>query len=259
MIDDITGMEFCDIISASLSGQFCERVKAANERRKKRIQEIGYEAYHNEYEARKNQILYEATLKGNVENAKNLLIMSKLGKRFFQRTLENFRVNDNNQYAFDVCCDIANGKRVKGVILSGSHGIGKTHLAAGIINKMASEGQKAYFGNITDIISEVMDNLKSGTDKVISRFLDGKLLVIDDLGAENSSNMSMEILYKIINRAYEGNKIIIITTNLSEYEFTARYGIRISSRLHEMSEWIRYSDDDNRLEFVKSTEPTPFN
>jgi DNA replication protein DnaC len=252
--------EFCSILPKDLGpGRLDQKnFMAAHERVEKKIAEMGFDAYMDMREAEEERILREAQNKDSAELITKLLEKSNLGKKFFTRTFDTFEVKDENEKAWAICYDIAAGKRKRGVVLSGHHGIGKTHLAAAVVNWMASKGHSVRFGNIVDIVEKVKDGFKTGTEEVIKNILNADLLVIDDLGAEHSKNESNwidELLYKIINRAYEDDKTLIITTNLSDIELTGRYNQRIISRIREMCEVIEYSGDDHRFEATDEKTP----
>jgi DNA replication protein DnaC len=248
---DLTGIVFLESFCSALTGEVEKRFRAAIERRAARIAEIGYPAYRAEVDAIKQRIIAESNQSAQVNYAKALLEKSGLGEKFFTRTFMSFRATPQNEYALNSCIDLVEGRREKGIIISGSHGIGKTHLAAAVVNAMANKGRQAYFRNIVDLVDEIKDSFKSGTERVIDRIFDASFIVLDDLGAEHTktdSGFIDSLLYKIVNRAYEDNKTLIITTNLDEYDFAKRYNTRIVSRLHEMCDSIRYEEQDQRLE-----------
>lgn len=130
-------MEFLNVMP---EGPFKEKMKAATLRNKARIAEIGYTAFKVNSEADKERMLREAAKADTVAQTKAILEGSGLGKRFFERTFDTFKVNPENEQAFDACYAIANGTRKQGIILKGSQGIGKTHLAAAVINWLQIEG-----------------------------------------------------------------------------------------------------------------------
>ncbi len=252
-------MEFLNVMP---EGPFKEKMKAAALRNKARIAEIGYTAFKVNSEVDKERMLREAAKADTVAQTKAILEGSGLGKRFFERTFDTFKVNPENEQAFDACYAIANGTRKQGIILKGSQGIGKTHLAAAVINWLADRGRKVSFENMVKLIKKVQDSFNTGTESVIKRFLDCDVLVLDDLGAEAVKNEGWlkSLLYEILNTAYEDEKTVIITTNLDNLSMTERYGDRITSRISEMCEWIEYHDADHRREFepLDDDEPTPF-
>lgn len=258
MSADLAKIEFTDeFISQLGDGPFKDGMKAAAERRKKKIAEIGYPAYRAAYDAETKRRLEAAEQHAHAKYAISLLKNSGLGEKFFTRTFDAFRATPHNETALDACAAIANGSSKKGVIISGPHGIGKTHLAAAVVIYMANHGNQVSFKNIVDLVDEVKDSFKTGTEAVINRILDASVIVLDDLGAEHVSkdnNWIDSLLYKIVNHAYEGNKTLVITTNLDEFDFAKRYNPRIVSRLHEMCDWIAFSERDARMEGFETTE-----
>jgi len=187
---------------------------------------------------------------------------SGLKKKFFTRTFYTFDCTEKNETAFNVCLDIVEGRRTKGVIISGPQGIGKTHLSAAIVNRYAEKGRKATFSNYVRFVKKVQGSFKTGTEPVIEALLDAEVAVIDDLGAEEVKEDSRawhdNLLYDVLNSAYEAEIIIIITTNLSDQNFAMRYNPRIVSRLHEMCDWVEYSERDRRTDMIETNEKMPF-
>jgi DNA replication protein DnaC len=227
---------------------------------KARIAEVGYAAMRAEMDADKERRLNESVKTEAAERVMKLLQKSGIGKRFYERTFKTFKVDPENRKAWQACYDIASGKRTRGVILKGEKGIGKTHLAAAVINWLANEGRRVSFGNIVDVIKRVQNSFDGGTENVVKQILDCEVLVLDDLGAEYVSDKGAgwlkNLLYEILNKAYEDDKTVIITTNIDNLSMTDRYGDRITSRLSEMCEWIEYGGADRRFE--KCEEKTPF-
>lgn len=65
-------------------------------------------------------------------------------------------------------------------------------------------------------------------------------LVIDDLGAEydDARGMFRSDIDQIVDTFYQGERELLITTNLEADEIEARYGDRITDRLAEAGAWI---------------------
>jgi len=70
-------------------------------------------------------------------------------------------------------------------------------------------------------------------------------LIIDDLGAEKSTEFSITTLYIILDRRIRELKTTIITTNLSMSQIEEHLGARIASRLSEMKN-IKINMPDHR-------------
>ena len=264
---ELTQVDTLEVFCSKLvEGPFKDGMINSMNRVNARIAEIGWPAVYAENEAEKEKILKRGQQEQDAKHSKELILQrlkdSGLGKKFFSRTFLTFEATESNDAAFTACMEIASGKRHRGIVISGANGIGKTHLAGAIVNACASKGRKVSFGNIVDIASEVKDSFKTGTAKVFAKLMDCEVLIIDDLGAEHSrhdNTWSEELLYKIINTAYESDKILVITTNIHNKRFSQEYGDRLTSRIEEMTDWIEYIDHDRRRAANSDYQEAPAN
>ncbi len=121
------------------------------------------------------------------------------------------------------------------IVLTGNPGCGKTHLAIAMMRHTGS----GKFITIPDLLLQIRDTFNSGnllTEKeLIEDFSKEGFLVLDDLGAEKSSEYSITTLYLILNRRINDEKKTVITTNLSMQKISEALGDRISSRLSGMN------------------------
>ena len=223
------------IMRDTLGDEAVERLNAAREEKISRMGEAQYIlTIREEHDARLLKELEEA----NTRKAQKLLEISGLGKRFFNRTFESFETNDKNEKAYKAARGVVTG-RIKGVLLTGSNGIGKTHLAAAIVNELTAQGKIVRFGNLVELMDRYGDNV-----------MDSDLIVIDDLGQEYAVGYKSDdvkvYLYKLINKLYEQERGIVITTNLNADQTEEKYGAAVLSRLQEMCEFIGYEDEDQR-------------
>lgn len=99
-----------------------------------------------------------------------------------------------------------------GLIFCGDPESGKTFLAACIANAVIDAGYSSFFVNVTQITAfQTPEELRNLFEHIESC----DLLVIDDLGAERSTDYSQERVYSAIDRRYNTGKPFIVTTNLS--------------------------------------------
>lgn len=92
----------------------------------------------------------------------------------------------------------------------------------------------AKFVNFSDLMLEVKASFDSSDiteQDVIRKYTRYNILVVDDIGAEKSSDYTQAVIYSILNKRYEDMKPTIITTNLSSGDITGSYGSRILSRI----------------------------
>jgi len=82
-------------------------------------------------------------------------------------------------------------------------------------------------------------------EEIVNFYSDMDFLIIDDLGAEKSTEFSITTLYIILDRRIRELKTTIITTNLSMSQIEEHLGARIASRLSEMKN-IKINMPDHR-------------
>lgn len=105
-------------------------------------------------------------------------------------------------------------KEGKGLLLYGGVGCGKTYAAASIANALVDKEIPAMvtnFARIANKLQEKFDKKQAYLDS-LNKF---DLLVIDDLGAERSTEFMQEIVYNVVDARYRSGLPMIITTNLS--------------------------------------------
>jgi DNA replication protein DnaC len=107
------------------------------------------------------------------------------------------------------------------IVLSGSVGTGKTHLAAAVANATLENGhQTVMFAVVPDLLDHLRATFDPSRgvdyDKRFNDIRDTFLLVLDDLGTENATPWAKEKLYQIINHRYNQQLPTVITTNQAE-------------------------------------------
>ncbi|MCI6733506.1 MAG: ATP-binding protein [Clostridiales bacterium] len=129
------------------------------------------------------------------------------------------------------------GEIRKNVVISGSVGTGKSHLAACIANELIANNYNVVFVSACELDTIFIKYHTAPVyDKAfyLSLLCGCDLLVIDDLGAEPIfKNVTLEYLLLILSERLTKNMPYIITTNLSQEQLLDRYGDRILSRLND--------------------------
>jgi DNA replication protein DnaC len=149
----------------------------------------------------------------------------------------------------------------KGLVFFGPPGVGKTHLAAGLLKAVIREkGARGYFFQTTELLRLVRETYNRGVDEtemdVLRPVLEADVLVLDDLGVEKTSEWVHETLGLVINSRYNAKRSTIITSNLVDAvdphdkdfinSFMMQLGQRTRSRLLEMCEWVEVQGADIR-------------
>lgn len=118
------------------------------------------------------------------------------------------------------------------LLLMGTFGCGKTHLAAAIANKVLELGIPTLFLTVPDLLDWLRYSYGSQEGSFEERFEEIRnihLLVLDDLGTQNTTPWAEEKLYQILNHRYTHHLPTVITTNQVMNEIEGR----IRSRLQD--------------------------
>ena len=228
--------------------------------------------YWLEYEveqARKQQEEEERERRAAYQvKVEKLFSQSQLGERFKNRIFENYQVTPEKQEAYNTTLKYATKfdqykKAGTGLIISGTYGTGKSHLAAAITIKLINQGVPVIFGtmiNLLDKIKESYGKRKIGETEgdLVEMYSKVDLLVIDDLGKGKLTDWVLEKLYLIINNRYENNLPLVITSNYNIEGLTDRLSQldngkidrdtaeAITSRLWEMCRGLPMNFSDYR-------------
>src|SRR4029453_13211346 len=137
----------------------------------------------------------------------------------------------------------------KGLFFLGKPGLGKTHLSVAILKEVVKRtNAKALFYDVRELLKDIRNTynpvVRSTELQVIQPVMEAELLVLDDIGAEKTSEWVEETLNLIVNTRYNERRATIFTSNhpksddLSDPDsLLFRIGFRMRSRLHEMCEF----------------------
>jgi DNA replication protein DnaC len=146
----------------------------------------------------------------------------------------------------------------KGLVLYGPQGVGKTHIAVGILKDVVrNKGARGYFFETRELLKLVRDTYNRSVEEtemdVLKPVLEADLLVLDDLGAERTSEWVQETLGLVVNTRYNTRRPTVFTSNLLDLAdstdprgFIFQLGARTRSRLIEMCDWVEIQGVDVR-------------
>jgi DNA replication protein DnaC len=165
----------------------------------------------------------------------------------------------------------------KGLLITGTIGTGKTHLAVGILKELIlAKGVPCLFYDYRELLKEIQnsynDSVKTTELDVLRPVFETEVLVLDELGAVKPTEWVWDTVSLILNTRYNDNRTTIITTNFPDEagqdpyanpasEFARaqrsvrretlgdRIGERMRSRLHEMCRIIKLEGTDFRQKF----------
>ena len=166
---------------------------------------------------------------------------SLMDERLLDVSFDSFRKTNDNAYNLKLCLRYANHfdemlAKNQGLLFYGGVGTGKTFAAACIANHLLNQRIPVIMTSFVKLL-ESMQGFSEDDSALIARLNRAKLLIIDDLGAERSTDYALEKVYDIVDSRYRAKLPIILTTNLSMTELKESTDIRytrIYDRIFEM-------------------------
>lgn len=159
---------------------------------------------------------------------------------FQDKTFETFASNlPGVQEAYTRSWRYARQHPFKGwLVLFGTYGCGKTHLAAAIGNVALKRNYRVIFAVVPDLLDYLRSTFGPTSNVAYDERFDVireiPLLILDDLGTENTTPWAREKLFQIINHRYNYRLPTIITINRKLEEIEPRILSRLSDQsLHE--------------------------
>jgi len=117
------------------------------------------------------------------------------------------------------------------LVLMGMYGTGKTHLAAAISLYRAALGDDPIFTVVPDLLDHLRATFSPTStisyDNIFNQVRTAQLLILDDLGTQNTTPWAREKLYQILNYRYETQLPTVITTSATLKELDPRIRSRM--------------------------------
>lgn len=105
-------------------------------------------------------------------------------------------------------------KQNVGLLLFGDVGTGKSFFAGCIANALLDMDVPVLMTNFPTILNKLTGLYSEDRAEFVNSLDEYDLLIIDDLGAERSTEYAMEQIFNIVDSRYRNRKPMIITTNL---------------------------------------------
>lgn len=189
--------------------------------------------------------------------------IAKIPRKFLKKSLSGFQASNHKQKEIlagakgflDTFRGNDHTRPGKGILMTGREGTGKTHLAVSILKDAIVKGYTGLYWNVPELFLELRRRMDSSAVESEADIFDFArrvdLLVLDDLGAERTSEYVLDRLYVLINKRYEDDSATIITSNRSLPELKQQLSPRIASRIAEMCVIMDFPDGDFRLKNLK--------
>ena len=197
-----------------------------------------------------------------------LFAAARIPRRYEKCHFTNYKQRNLTQgRAYKLSFDLAMQypKVEQGLLLTGSVGVGKTHLAVSILCGLVEKGVTCLFYEFGSLLKEIQNSYnpvsQASEFNVLSPIFDAEVLVLDELGASKPTDWVRDTMMHIINTRYNDKKLTIFTTNYldkriaTEETLEDRIGARLRSRLYEMCQTVHVEGDDYRKTFDKTLKP----
>ena len=160
----------------------------------------------------------------------------------------------------------------RGLLLTGSVGVGKTHLAVGIIQALIWEkGVRALFCDYRELLKRIQESYNPAVAttelQILAPVFEAEVLILDELGAQKPTDWVWDTVALVLNTRYNDKRTTLITTNypnapaalarsadkvIREETLGDRIGERMRSRLAEMCVEVEMRGNDLRQSVKKA-------
>jgi DNA replication protein DnaC len=165
-----------------------------------------------------------------------------------------------------------------GLLIMGTSGTGKTHLAVAALRELMKRGHTARFYDYPELLKEIQasyspDNPIAETS-VVGPVIEAEVVLIDDLAASKPSLWASETIGHILNKRYNAKRVTLLTTSYLDIEsppaqslrfpsgqtaapiredsLSDRLGQRVRSRLYEMCHTVNIVAPDYRKDIRRA-------
>src|SRR6202453_833650 len=160
----------------------------------------------------------------------------------------------------------------RGLLLTGDVGIGKTHLAVGIVQALIlDKGVRGLFCDYRELLKRIQESynpLVSTTElQILAPVFEAEVLILDELGAQKPTDWVWDTVALILNTRYNDKRTTLITTNypnapaalarnadkaMREETLGDRIAERMRSRLSELCVEVQMRGNDLRQSVKKA-------
>jgi len=160
----------------------------------------------------------------------------------------------------------------RGLLIVGSVGVGKTHLAVAVLKELLRKGVPGLFCDYRDLLKQVQNSYNPSVQttemELLRPVFETEVVVLDELGAVKPTEWVWDTVSHVLNTRYNDKRTTLITTNFPdlpprssdeptdnfsrarraarEETLGDRITERMRSRLHEMCKKVEITGQDFR-------------
>lgn len=174
----------------------------------------------------------------NENRAERLIRAAEIPKKYTDCRLDNYIPPPDNPYlsfalikATGYVDQYFTQASPKGLLFQGTPGLGKTHLAVGIIRRLIElKSASCFFCNFAAELQRIRDSMNTSKTLVLPRLVyDAEVLILDDFGTQRWSSWVQDQMSNVISNRYDNGRATIITTNLADKPSEDRAAVRMAA------------------------------
>jgi DNA replication protein DnaC len=214
--------------------------------------------------------------------AQSVLASARIPRRYEHCTLASFKYEDQPfslRAAYQAARRFVDEYPIErtGLLFVGDAGVGKTHLAIGIVKALAEKAIDSIFYDYAELLKQIQESYNPAVQAtelgLLRPIFEAEVLVLDDLGSVRPTEWRWDTVRLILNTRYNDKRTTIITTNFPDKPATGvsvpdsekrsesfetakraakkdtlgdRIGEPMRSRLHEMCKVVKIDAIDYR-------------
>ena len=137
------------------------------------------------------------------------------------------------------------------LVLTGSPGTGKTHLACAVANEVMEQHlASALFATVASALRYVKDTYRKDSERserdALRRLTSPDLLILDEVGVQLGSEHEKLLMFEVLNTRYQELRPTILISNLSGAELETFLGQRVMDRYRECGSVLAFDWDSYR-------------
>ena len=174
---------------------------------------------------------------------------SGVPERYYTESLDTYQVTNEMQktaaqaigeFLREIKCGA-----FRTLVLIGTAGTGKTHLACGTVREYGGK-----YATAPDIVEEIRRAKSFSADQTENQIIDNyshvKLLVVDEIGRGIAATDEKYMLYQIINARYNTRKPTVLISNFTKADFLKYIGVAAADRLVESGDIVEMNGESYR-------------